>query len=136
MSSRRQNTITTNLDVLYQEMADLTRPKCAACRVPLSCCDAFYCELARENSEAVGVKIQPTGHPTLPYMGPTGCIVPPHLRPLCTLHVCSINSLGCDPKDPIFTKTYFSLRGRIEKAAADLRAARKALKLKPEEKTT
>lgn len=101
------------LVVLYQEMADMTRPKCGECRVPLSCCEEMYCELARMNIEASGLQIPKTSHATLPYMGPDGCVVPPHLRPLCTLHVCSINGLGFDPRDMVFTKKYFSLREEI-----------------------
>lgn len=47
-------------------------------------------------------------------MGATGCKLAPHMRPLCTLHVCSINSLGFDPRDPEFTQKYFELREKIE----------------------
>jgi hypothetical protein len=51
-------------------------------------------------------------------MGPGGCVAPPHFRKLCTLHVCSINSLGFDPKDPRFTREYFILREQIEQLEA------------------
>ena len=60
-----------------------------------------------------GVELTPTTHPTLKMMGTSGCIAPPHYRPLCTLHVCSINSLGFD-RDPEFNKSYFELRNKIE----------------------
>jgi hypothetical protein len=54
-----------------------------------------------------------TTHPTLRYMGKDGCVCPPHLRPLCTLHVCNINSFGFDPQDPEFNDKYFALRDKI-----------------------
>ena len=61
-----------------------------------------------------GVELKETGHSRLKYMGPVGCVVPPYLRPLCTLHVCSINSIGVDLKDSDFTEKYFKLRDQIE----------------------
>ncbi len=105
----------SDLVVLYQKMADLTRPKCGECRVPLSCCDSMYCDLATDEAKRQGVELKETGHPELKYMGPTGCVVPPHIRKLCTLHLCSINSLGFQPEDPRFTKQYFKLREEIER---------------------
>lgn len=106
--------MSNKLEVLCQRMYEITNPKCKQCMVPLSCCHEMYCHLAATEIQAAGIQITTTGHPTLPYMGPTGCVVPPHLRPLCTVHVCSINSLGCDPKDHKFTKEYFKLRDKIE----------------------
>jgi hypothetical protein len=100
---------------LFQEMADLTEPKCRQCRAPQSCCSPEYCGMAFETAAEHGVTLQATGHERLPLMGPTGCTAPPWTRPLCTFHVCSINSLGFDPKDATFTKEYFKLRSKIEK---------------------
>lgn len=102
------------LKVLYQKMSELTEPECRKCRVPQSCCDEFYCNLAAAHALEEGVVLEKTGHPKLPFMGPEGCIVPPHLRPLCTLHVCSIQAYGCKPDDAEFTKQYFNLRDMIE----------------------
>jgi hypothetical protein len=108
----------SELPDLYRQMSDLTRPKCGECRAPLSCCDPMYCELAEANVAEAGAaeEVQKTPHPRLQYMGTSGCVVPPHLRPLCTLHVCSINGLGFDPKDPDFTKKYFGIRNKIEES--------------------
>jgi hypothetical protein len=47
-------------------------------------------------------------------MGPTGCVVPPHLRPICTVHTCEINGVGVKKGDPKWTEAYFKLRGEIE----------------------
>jgi hypothetical protein len=55
-----------------------------------------------------------TDHRTLPFMGPTGCVVPAHLRPCCTLHTCDINGIGCKRGDPEWTERYFALREEIE----------------------
>jgi len=60
-----------------------------------------------------GVAFEPTGHVSLPGMSATGCVIPPHFRPLCTLHVCSINALGTSG-DAKFDAEYFSLREEIE----------------------
>jgi hypothetical protein len=60
-----------------------------------------------------GVKLEPTGHTELKFMGPNGCTVPPHFRPNCTLHECSINSLGFKPRKSNWTKEYFKLRDKI-----------------------
>ena len=46
-------------------------------------------------------------------MGPKGCVVPPYLRPLCTLHDCQITNLGLDPEDSEYTKQYFDLRDEL-----------------------
>jgi hypothetical protein len=72
-----------------------------------------YCELTRSIAkDHWGVELKETGHPKLPFMSKDGCTVEPHLRPLCTLHVCSINSMGFD-KDNKFNKQYFKLRQKI-----------------------
>jgi hypothetical protein len=96
--------------------------------VPHSCCSPEYCRIA---SESVAAQSEPklvvlkTDHPTLPYMGKDGCVCPPHLRPLCTLHVCSINSFGFDPLDEEFTRKYFELRNKIELAAMKVEVCKK-----------
>lgn len=100
---------------LYKEMYDLTLPECKSCRVPLSCCSPEYCEMAKGIAKNVwGVELQSTDHPKLPFMSPTGCIVPPHLRPNCTMHTCDINSLGFKKNNPVWTDRYFALREQIE----------------------
>lgn len=105
---------------LYQQMADLTLPKCKQCRIPLSCCSPEYCSMAIDYAqERYGVTLISTGHKTLPLMGVNGCTVAPHLRPMCTMHVCSINSMGCDTKDLKWTEEYFALRDQIDEKEYD-----------------
>lgn len=108
---------------LWRRLAEHTAPECGApCYrgrqpPPDRCCDALYCEMARQFArEEYGVKFVSTGHPRLPFMGPDGCVVEPHLRPVCTLHVCSINSLGFKPGDEAWTRKYFELREALEAA--------------------
>lgn len=103
-----------DLPQLYQKMAELTLPKCQGCRVPMSCCDPMYCEMAESYSIEKGYQLPEKETGRLPWMGATGCKLAPHMRPNCTLHVCTINSLGFDPKDPKFTADYFTLREEIE----------------------
>lgn len=101
---------------LYQKMYEMTEPECrSSCRCPQSCCDSMYCDIAKEYAKEVwSADLQPTGHPTLPFMSATGCIVPPHMRPMCTLHTCDIGGLGFKRNDPKWTAEYFRLRGQIE----------------------
>lgn len=102
---------------LYAEMAKLTEPHCAglSCKVKHSCCSAEYCEMSRQYAlEKYDTILIDKNHPTLPFMTDKGCIVPPHMRPWCTLHVCSINGLGIIPKFMEDTNKYFELREQIE----------------------
>lgn len=102
---------------LFQEMADHTRPKCGGEQCgnpgPDRCCSPLYCGLAESEMATRGISLPHQDHPRLIFMGPTGCIIPPHLRPLCTLHQCKISSLGEDPLDPLWTERYFELREAI-----------------------
>lgn len=105
------------LRVLLQEMADLTEPECStACNRPHSCCDPMYCAVTADYAKSsYGITLEQTGHPTLPFMGPTGCTVQPYLRPLCSVHTCDISSFGFKKDDPdgAWTQQYFDLRDRI-----------------------
>lgn len=102
------------LEILFQQMAELTLPECRKCRVPLSCCSPEYCEMAMVYAkEEYNIELPVTDHPRLPFMGQTGCTVPPHLRPLCTLHTCKINGVGTSGNHE-WDKKYFSLREQID----------------------
>lgn len=108
--------IAQSLIDLYQQMHELTEPECAhACNLPRTCCSRMYCDMATEIAEQFGVKLEVQDHPTLPYMSPTGCVVPPYLRPLCSVHTCEIGAWGFKRNDPggKWTKAYFKLRAKI-----------------------
>lgn len=115
---------------LYEEIATLTLKECSEdCRCPLSCCDKMYCELARNFAkETYNIDLKSPDNPITPnpknliFMSiDKGCIVPPYLRPNCSLHTCSINSLGWNPKKPKeWTKKYFEIRNKITKLEYEL----------------
>lgn len=108
------------LIALYQQMYEMTEPECRlSCRCPQSCCSPEYCEITIEYAkERWGVDLTRGTHPKLPLMGEIGCLAAPHLRPICTLHTCDINSLGfkkgVGKEAGNWTKRYFKLRSKIE----------------------
>lgn len=86
---------------LYKELADHTAPECAGenegCKLPHSCCSPEYCEMSQHIAQKLwdtDVSGQRTDHERLPFMGPSGCVLEPHLRPWCSRHACCINGLG------------------------------------------
>lgn len=111
----------------YGAIAVLTGPLCAAGKDecakysgnPHRCCEKKYCEIAAENGRAQGVELVPVGE-AIPFLGPHGCIVPPHLRPICAVHVCTISYADKShiEHDPEKTKRYFELRRQIGELSA------------------
>jgi hypothetical protein len=100
---------------LYASMAAHTLPECRACFSPYGCCDALYCDIAIAVAKKHwDIELPRTNHPKLPLMGPTGCTAAPHLRPMCSMHTCSMNSLGSKLGDAAWTKEYHRLREQIE----------------------
>ena len=92
----------------FAQLAELTRPKCGACRAPYRCCSAGNCDAAAEMArELYGVDPKPGDGP-LPFLGPDGCTLAPHLRPLCTVHVCDQHLTS----DPAFADAYYDLRDK------------------------
>jgi hypothetical protein len=93
---------------VYDQLSQLTSEMCGhQCRAPHQCCSPEYCEMAIQHAKRWNVELKPTGHERLPLMGPTGCIAAPHLRPLCTAHVCE-NTLDRQPQET--QNKYFELR--------------------------
>lgn len=82
------------------------------------CCSKEYCIAAAGFALLYhNIRLTSTKHP-IPFMGTKGCIVSPHLRPICTLHVCNISwKSGEFPSDPERTRRYRELRGEIESEA-------------------
>lgn len=105
------------VEEIARDVADLTALECATvCKIPHACCSQEYCNAARRFAMQRGVEYEETGHATLPFMGPDGCVVAPHLRPLCTLHTCEINAFGFKRGDPQWTDRYFDLRDEWNEA--------------------
>lgn len=101
------------LEEAFAKLSEHTRDKCASCRVPHNCCSADQCRVVNDQAlEMFGVDLQETDHPTLPFLGPNGCVVPPHLRPNCTVHVCG-QHFG---KDKAWDDEYWRLRELAGKA--------------------
>jgi len=101
--------------------------------VPLSCCSPEYCQMAIVHAKEQwgfdlvayvkdqwGVDVRDIEPAKLPFMSDKGCVVPPHLRPNCTLHACCINSLGFKQGDTKWTDRYFAIREEIETLEAEL----------------
>jgi hypothetical protein len=114
--------MTTELVVLYEKIAAMTRPLCVSgsdeCSKyssnPHHCCEKKYCDIAAEKIKAAGIEVTVVGD-EIPFLGPKGCVVPPHLRPVCAVHVCSISYADKShiEHDPVKTQLYFDLRKRI-----------------------
>jgi hypothetical protein len=78
-----------------------------------------YCEAAKRFAlDEYGIELKFFDPDTsIPFLSPSGCIVPPHLRPVCSIHACCINSIGAKTKGKgsvEWTKRYFELRYAIE----------------------
>lgn len=75
---------------LVRGLYPLTNDACARCTKPYSCCRPPFCRAVAAGLRATGRPVpEPTGHPSgLPFMGERGCIIPPELRPLCTVYAC------------------------------------------------
>lgn len=100
------------LKQLWQDMANHTKAKCLkTCKLGMGyCCSSEYCEMALLNMKEAGEKLPLK---TLDENG--NCVIPPHFRPLCSLHQCKIASVGIDVDDPEWTDKYFELRDNISK---------------------
>ena len=84
-------------------LARETGKKCAQCThsSEYRCCDPFFCELAEITMNNLGYDHPVTDHPTMKYMGPEGCVLPPHYRPQCSGYVCKSHFT-----DKVFYKNY------------------------------
>ena len=109
------------LTQLYAEAEAITKPLClggvgcgALADQPYHCCEKQHCDRAARFARAsYGIELQPTGH-DIPFMGPGGCTVPIHLRPICTLHACVFSyAQASNPTEP-----YWQLRQQILEAEA------------------
>lgn len=101
------------LIAMYTEMVALT--KCGGCARPSGCCDAMYCTAAKVHARKNwGVELVEVSKGKALFLGENGCVVPPHLRPICSLHHCDIAGLGFFPDDSGRTSRYFEVREQIE----------------------
>ena len=78
-----------NYDYLYDLMYQNAHKFCKDC--PMSgyrCCVKQACEQVRDHECTPLIKALFDEKQEVPFMGPTGCLVPPHQRPTCTTFVC------------------------------------------------
>ena len=116
--------VSSKLQELYEEVAALTWSHCEhACQLEprYDCCHILFCSLVRATSlRRGGLILESTGHPTLLFMGPQGCVVPPYLRPLCAKHTCVNNTLRAHPDPgPEWKKRYKELIDEIDRLELD-----------------
>lgn len=98
----------------FQKLADFTAPKCVSCRSPFVCCTAQQCADTKAFAkDTFGIELVETGG-ILPFLGPSGCIVAPHLRPICSVHVCESHL-----DDSEWSEQYFELREEAGEALLD-----------------
>lgn len=111
---------------LLEKISKMTKRKCMEnCRLLKElgaddnlCCSLFYCRLAKKRMEEAAFELRPINPfpadiwdftAPLPYLDKQkSCIVPPHFRPLCSLHICDSFLL-----DEEFAEEYFRLRGEL-----------------------
>jgi hypothetical protein len=104
---------------LYRDIAEHTRSACKrTCKFEGRCvdCSDLYGAQAEQFMLTFWKEIPPqhTGSDRCRFLGADGCILAPHFRPICSIHHCSINSLGFLPGDPGWTKRYFRIRERVD----------------------
>jgi hypothetical protein len=107
-----------SLKELFYQLYLHTRDECAHCFPPFNCCEKRYCDMATKhakdiyNLDITNLKVRED----IPYLdSKRGCLIEPHLRPICTLHTCEISRYGCKRNDPEWTQRYYELRGMILK---------------------
>lgn len=114
-----------NLITAYAAMSDLTEPLCSECpisnyRPDTRCCSAEYCGFAVDWAKSHWNEDIELPDREIPFLGKKGCELGPHYRPMCTLHHCSIVSLGFFLNEKTNGK-YWTLRNLINQLEATKR---------------
>lgn len=52
------------------------------------CCDKFFCGVTEGHLKDIGKQYEKPFHLGVPYLSPSGCVVPYLERPLCTCFAC------------------------------------------------
>lgn len=74
-------------ETLYRLLYEFTFGQCGFCVQSGCACKDRICQHVEEQNARRGVKVETTGH-ALRFIGPKGCVVPPHLRETCTIYLC------------------------------------------------
>jgi len=90
----------------------LTEEACRKCVTsePYRCCSSEFCLAVEAGMNAVGKEIPKTSHPSLQYMGKTGCVVPAEFRPGCSGYACQ----GALESDRKFRREYVRLHEKFQ----------------------
>lgn len=72
---------------LYRALYEFTKNQCGACVESGCACKDRICSHVEEQARKRGLEFRHTGH-ALRFIGPAGCVVPPHLRETCTIYLC------------------------------------------------
>lgn len=108
---------TSSIEQVFKDIADHTVGKCGQCMAPNACCSRSACEDTREFAMTYfEVALKETDHPNLPFMGESGCTVAPHLRPICSVHVCE-RHFGYDAE---WVNEYWRLREKADEVLSAL----------------
>lgn len=105
------------------KLLDIQKLTSKACQKDgFGCCTKFACTASEVELRLLGIEIEKTDNPDLPYMGPNGCVIPPEYRPSCTMYVCPPHR-----EDRKFRREYDRLFNKIVKDP-DIAKAREAAK--------
>jgi len=93
---------------LYEKMSILTKTQCEKDCLKIrgtlgGCCGEEYCDMAIDLAAEAGEGL------LIETRGSNGCLVPPWIRPICTMHICERSLM-----DKEFCEKYFELRDEIE----------------------
>lgn len=99
---------------LIQQMCQFVDGRCVRMRARgKGCCGQRACEKAIKYArEYWNVTVEPG--PELPCLGEHGCVLPPEMRPYCTLYICNHATLNPVPD-------YHALRARFHVILAELK---------------
>lgn len=86
MSSRRE-ILERRKERVYKMMYEFTYSSCGACVESNCACKDRICQHVEEQAAKRGHRFERQAHP-IRFIGPKGCVVPPHLRETCTLFLC------------------------------------------------
>jgi hypothetical protein len=71
----------------YRALYEFTFNQCGHCVESGCACKDRICQHVEEQAARQGVRLERTSH-ALRFIGPNGCVVPPHLRETCTIYLC------------------------------------------------
>lgn len=73
---------------LIRRMHRLTSRQCRRTGCEFDCCTIDFCGVVRAGLQLMGEEVEPVTREPWSYKGPSGCVVPPELRPGCSGFLC------------------------------------------------